>query len=424
MIDSKLLRNELPRIAQELSKRGFILDVDTIARLEEERKELQVRTQQLQNERNTKSKLIGQAKAKKEDATDLLNEMHSFGAQLKDIEQQLDAIQEQLHNIYLTIPNLPHPSVPVGTSEADNVEVRRYGAPPEFSFKPKDHIELGENLKLLDFNAAAKLSGSRFVVMFNDLARLHRALIQFMLDTHTKEHGYQEAYVPYLVKEECLIGTGQLPKFREDQFWVSGESNLCLIPTAEVPLTNLVRDTIIEAEHLPIKWVAHTPCFRSEAGSYGKDTKGLIRQHQFEKVELVQIVKAEVSYETLEQLTKDAETILQKLELPYRVMALCTADIGFGAAKTYDLEVWMPGQNTYREISSCSNFEDFQARRLQARTRESQSDKPTLVHTLNGSALAVGRTLIAIMENYQDEQGRIRVPQVLLRYMDGQTLLG
>lgn len=424
MIDAKLLRNDLPRVANELSKRGFTLDVDVIQSLEAERKELQVRTQNLQNERNTKSKLIGQAKAKGQDTTDLMKEVASFGAELEKIEHQLHSLQEKLHDVYLTIPNLPHPSVPVGTSEHDNLEIRQHGKLPEFSFQPKEHIDLGENLQMLDFNAASKLSGSRFVVMFNDLAKMHRALIQFMLDVHTKEHGYKEVYVPYLVKEDCLFGTGQLPKFREDQFWVTGESNLCLIPTAEVPLTNLVRDTITEKEHLPLKWVAHTPCFRSEAGSYGKDTKGLIRQHQFEKIELVQVVEPEKSYDALEELTHHAETILQKLELPYRVVALCTGDIGFSAAKTYDLEVWMPGQNTYREISSCSNFEDFQARRMQARWRQSHNDKPQLVHTLNGSGLAVGRTLIAIMENYQDEHGQINVPKLLLPYMNGIKQLG
>lgn len=424
MIDPKLLRNELERVAKELTRRGFTLEVSDINRLEEQRKQLQIKTQELQNERNTKSKLIGQAKSKGEDVSEILQEMNDFAAKLKEVEHQLEAIQHEIHNIYLTIPNLPHESVPEGVDGNDNVEVRRHKEQTHFSFQPKDHIELGESLKKLDFDLAAKLSGARFVVMFDDLARLHRALIQFMLDVHTTEHGYQEVYVPYLVKEESLYGTGQLPKFREDQFWVSGEHNLCLIPTAEVPLTNLVRDTIIENEELPIKWVAHTPCFRSEAGSYGKDTKGLIRQHQFEKVELVQIVQPEKSYDALEQLTHHAETILQKLDLPYRVMALCTADIGFSAAKTYDLEVWMPGQNTYREISSCSNFEDFQARRLQARWRSGKGEKPALVHTLNGSGLAVGRALIAIMENYQEENGKIRVPEVLQKYMDGRKVIG
>ena len=424
MLDSKLLRNEMQRIANELSKRGFLLDAAKIEALEEERKALQVKTQELQHERNTKSKLIGDAKAKGEDITSLLAEMSQFSAQLKDIEHELLHLQSKLQDIYLMIPNLPHESVPVGNDETCNVEIRRFGAPKQFTFTPKDHIELGENLKLLDFNNASKLSGARFVVMRSALAKLHRALIQFMLHVHTKEHGYEEMYVPYLVKQECLYGTGQLPNLKEDQFVISGDSNLCLIPTAEVPLTNLVRDCILEAEDFPIKWVAHTPCFRSEAGSYGKDTRGMIRQHQFEKVELVQIVKPEDSYQMLEALTGHAEQILQKLGLPYRVVALCTGDLGFAAAKTYDLEVWLPGQNCYREISSCSNYEDFQARRLHARWRRSSQEKPILVHTLNGSGLAAGRTLVAIMENYQDEQGRIQIPEVLWDYMDGQRIIG
>lgn len=424
MIDSKLLRNEIQRVANELSKRGFLLDVEKIDALEEERKSLQIRTQHLQNERNTKSKLIGQAKAKGEDTSQLLSEVGAFGTELKEIENKLESIQTQLQNIYLMIPNIPNDSVPVGKDEVDNLEVRHWGVIREMNFTPKDHVELGEHLKLLDFDAASKISGARFVVMHKDLARLHRALIQFMLDVHTKEHGYNEVYVPYLVKEESLFGTGQLPKFREDQFTISGESKLSLIPTAEVPLTNLVRDTILEAHDIPLKLVAHTPCFRSEAGSYGKDTRGMIRQHQFEKIELVQIVKPSDSYQQLEELTGHAEEILKKLVLPYRVMALCTGDLGFASAKTYDLEVWLPGQQKYREISSCSNFEDFQARRLQARWRSSAQEKPTLVHTLNGSGLAVGRTLVAVMENYQDEKGNIHIPEVLWKYMDGQKTIG
>lgn len=422
MIDPKLLRNELHRIASEMAKRNFVLDVETIHRLEEQRKNLQVRTQDLQNERNIKSKLIGQLKAKGQDASHLLSEMSEFSTELKKIEDSLEHIQNQLNEVYLTIPNLPHESVPIGANEKDNVEVRQVGEPRVFNFPARDHVELGESLKYLDFNAASKISGARFVVIHHQLARLHRALIQFMLDVHTKEHGYREVYVPYLVKQASLYGTGQLPKLRDDQFWIEGEADLILIPTGEVPVTNLVRDEIIEESELPLKWVAHTPCFRSEAGSYGKDTRGMIRQHQFEKVEIVQIVKPEHSYQVLEELTHHAEAILQKLELPYRVVALCTADLGFSSAKTYDLEVWMPGQNCYREISSCSNCEDFQARRLHARWRE-LNEKPQLVHTLNGSGLAIGRTLIAIMENYQDEQGRIHVPQVLWNYMDGMKII-
>ncbi|MBA2655154.1 MAG: serine--tRNA ligase [Gammaproteobacteria bacterium] len=423
MIDSKLLRHDIERVAIDLSKRGFILSVDKINELEEQRKALQIKTQQLQNDRNTKSKLIGQAKAKGEDTSPLLAEVGQFGSQLKEIETKLELIQQQLQDIYLMIPNIPNESVPVGKDESDNVEIRKWGVPRQFEFSPKDHVELGENLKLLDFDAASKLSGARFIVMHDGLARLHRALIQFMLDVHTNQHGYKEIYVPYLVKEEAFYGTGQLPKHREDMFWIAGDSNLSLISTAEVPLTNLVRDSILEGESLPIKWVAHTPCFRSEAGSYGKDTRGMIRQHQFEKIELVQVVKPENSYQTLDELTSHAEKILQKLELPYRVMTLCTGDIGFAAAKTYDLEVWLPGQNTYREISSCSNFEDFQARRLQARWRNKPDEKPMLVNTLNGSALAVGRTLVAIMENYQDAQGNIHVPEALWTFMDGKKII-
>ncbi len=424
MLDPKLLRSEIQRVANALSTRGFILNIEKINHLEDLRKELQIRTQQLQNKRNTNSKLIGQAKAKGENISSLLEEMSQVGIDLKEVGHQLEQVQNQLQEIYLTIPNIPDSSVPVGMNEQDNLELRHWGTIPQFSFPPKDHVELGENLKLLDFNAASKLSGARFVVMHDTLARLHRALTQWMLDTHTKDHGYHEVYVPYLVKQECLYGTGQLPKLKEDLFEILGESHLSLIPTAEVSLTNLIRETIIENDHLPLKWVAHTPCFRREAGSYGKDTRGMIRQHQFEKVELVQVVRPEESYLALEQLTVHAETILKRLNLPYRVMALCTADLGFQAAKTYDLEVWMPGQNCYREISSCTNCEDFQARRLQARWRPSPNDKPLLVHTVNGSGLAVGRTLIALMENYQDSHGRIHIPEVLRPYMDGLKVIG
>lgn len=423
MLDSKLLRNEIDRVAQELSKRGFELNVSEINALENERKQLQVKTQELQNERNTKSKLIGIAKAKGEDITQILSQVSSVGGQLKTIEMQLEDIQKKLNTIYLTIPNLPHDSVPIGQDEKDNLEVRRWGTPTVFEFEAKDHVTLGENLAMLDFESAAKLSGARFVVIHRSLARLHRALIQFMLDVHTQEHGYHEVYVPYLVKPESLYGTGQLPNLKDDLFEITGEHTLSLIPTAEVPVTNLVRDVILDESQLPLKWVAHTPCFRSEAGSYGKDTRGMIRQHQFEKVEIVQVVKPEDSYPVLEALTHNAESILQKLELPYRVMVLCTADLGFSSAKTYDLEVWLPGQNMYREISSCSNFEDFQARRLQARWRDPKHEKPSLVHTVNGSGLAVGRTLVAIMENYQDAKGKIHVPKVLWEYMDGLKLI-
>ena len=419
MIDSKLLRNDIAEVAQRLATRGFSLESEKITELESQRKALQIATQQLQNERNSRSKLIGQAKAKQEDTQALLAEVGDLGQQLKDSEAQLSIIQTALHELLIRIPNLPHASVPVGKNEADNVEVRRWGRPPAFDFQPKEHIDLGEALNYMDFEAAAKLTGARFVVMHGPLVRLHRALAQFMLDTHLNEHGYQEVYVPFIVNAESLYGTGQLPKFADDQFLLHGDVPWYLIPTAEVPLTNLFRDSIIDDVRLPLKFVSHTPCFRSEAGSYGKDTRGMIRQHQFEKVEMVRIVRPEESYAALEELTQNAEAILQKLKLPYRVMALCSGDMGFGAAKTYDLEVWLPGQNTYREISSCSNCEDFQARRMQARWRNPLNNKPELVHTLNGSGLAVGRTLIAVMENYQDAQGRIHIPEVLQSYMNG-----
>jgi seryl-tRNA synthetase len=423
MIDPKLLRSELQNIADRLTTRGFILDVAKITLLEDERKNLQVLTQELQNERNVRSKMIGQAKASGADVSQILREVNDIGTRLKDAETKLTSVLAELNDIYLTIPNLPDLSVPTGSSEKENLEIRCWGQPTEFDFTPLDHVDLGEKSGLLDFEAAAKLSGARFVVIRQKLARLHRALIQFMLDIHTLEHGYQEVYVPYLVKQECLYGTGQLPKLKEELFGISGESNLSLIPTGEVPVTNLVRDEILEAGQLPLKFVAHTPCFRSEAGSYGKDTRGMIRHHQFEKVELVQVVRPENSYTALEQLTKHAEVILQRLELPYRIVVLCTGDLGFAAAKTYDLEVWLPGQNRYREISSCSNFESFQARRMHARWRETQAAKPELVHTVNGSGLAVGRTLIAIMENYQDKEGRIHIPQALWSYMGGMKVI-
>jgi len=419
MLDPKLFRTDIEKTAQSLARRGFALDVQTIANFEVRRKQVQVTTQQYQNERNTKSKAIGQAKAQGQDTAHLMQEVSSLGAALKQGETELEQIQNELAEILLAVPNIPHTSVPDGKDEHGNREVRRYGEPKAFDFTPKDHVDLGAGLGQMDFEVAAKIAGARFVVMQGALAQLHRALIQFMLDLHTREHGYTETYVPYLVNAESLKGTGQLPKFEADLFAVRGEQGLYLIPTAEVPVTNLARDTIVEATKLPGKHVCHTPCFRSEAGSYGKDTRGMIRQHQFEKVELVQFVRPQDSYSALEELTGHAESVLQKLGLPYRVMALCAGDMGFSAAKTYDLEVWLPGQQKYREISSCSNFEDFQARRMQARWRNPETGKPELLHTLNGSGLAVGRTLVAIMENYQQKDGSIGVPGVLQPYMGG-----
>lgn len=423
MLDQHLLRSSLDEVKTALAKRGFQLDVATIEELEQRRKKLQVETQQLQADRNSRSKLVGQYKASGKDVQPLLDEVAGLGDKLKKNEQALELVQSELDGIIHTIPNIPHTSVPVGKSESENVEVRRWGTPVNPPFTPKDHVELGETLGLLDFETATTIASARFVVMKAGIARLHRALIQLMLDTHTQEHGYTEVNVPYLVNPESLFGTGQLPKFAEDQFQVE-KQNLYLIPTAEVPVTNLVRDKIVPAEQLPVKYVCHTPCFRSEAGSYGKDTRGMIRQHQFEKVELVQLVSPEKSYEALEQLTSHAERILQKLELPYRVVALCTGDMGFSSAKTYDLEVWLPGQQKYREISSCSNFEAFQARRLKARWRNPETGKPELLHTLNGSGLAVGRTLVAIMENYQTNEGKIQVPAILQPYLNGATVIG
>lgn len=424
MIDPKRIRNDIDSIARALKRRGFVLDTKQLEALEERRKAIQTQTQELQAKRNTVSKEIGKAKSKGEDVAPIMAQVASLGDELKQAEQELGRIQEQLSDITLGLPNLPHDSVPDGLREEDNVEIRRWGEPKEFTFDVQDHIALGEGMGGMDFEVAAKITGSRFTVMSGPLARLHRALTQFMLDLHTGEHGYTETYVPYIVNRDSLRGTGQLPKFSEDLFALEGEHGYHLIPTAEVPLTNIVRDTIIEADYMPRKYVAHTPCFRSEAGSYGKDTRGMIRQHQFEKVELVQIVHPDESYEALEQLTDHAETILQKLELPYRVMALCAGDMGFSAAKTYDLEVWLPGQQAYREISSCSNFEDFQARRMQARWRNPQTGKPDLVHTLNGSGLAVGRTLVAVMENYQNPDGSIDIPAVLKPYMGGLDRIG
>lgn len=422
MLDPKYFRNEIDEAATRLKKRGFALDVAAIKKLEEKRKFLQVETQQLQNKRNERSKEIGNAKTSGKDIAPLVVEMSAVGAQLEFKQAELATVMEEINQVYHNTPNLPHNSVPAGMGEENNLEVRRWGEPKQFNFTPKDHVTLGEQLRLMDFERAAKISGARFVVLYGALAKLQRVLIQFMLDVHTKEHGYQEVYVPHLVNAASMFSTGQFPKFHDDSFHLTGEVDLHLIPTAEVPVTNLARDEIIPAEKLPVKYVAHTPCYRSESGSYGKDTRGMIRHHQFEKVELVRLEKPENSYTALEELTHHAEIILQKLELPYRVVSLCGGDLGFSAAKTYDLEVWLPGQNRYREISSCSNFEDFQARRMQARWRNPKTDKPEFLHTLNGSGLAAGRTLIAIMENYQDEKGNIQIPKVLQEYMEGKEI--
>lgn len=422
MIDPKLLREDAQAVATLLKKRGFQLDVPRLTELESQRKTLQMELQALQNERNVCSKTVGQVKSKGGDASDLLQQLKKVGDTLTLTEEKFSIVQNELKNVLSGIPNIPHPSVPEGKNENDNTVIRTWGTIPHFNFTPKDHVDLGAPLGM-DFALGSKLSGARFVVLKNPLARLQRALIQFMLDVHTKEHGYQEIYVPYIVNSESLFGTGQLPKFKEDQFSVNGDSGLFLIPTAEVPVTNLMRDDIVDRKELPIKYVCYSSCFRSEAGSYGKDTRGMIRNHQFEKVELVQIVHPENSYVILEELTSHAEKILQKLTLPYRVIALCGGDIGFSAAKTYDLEVWLPSQNRYREISSCSNFESFQARRLQARFRDPKTGKPELVHTLNGSGLAVGRTLVAILENFQDAEGHIHIPAVLQPYFDGVNIL-
>jgi len=420
MLDLQLLRNDLDTVIQKLARRGVELDRQRLTELESARKHCQTKTQQLQNERNSQSKAIGKAKAVGKDIQPLLNAVAEISEQLKIHAKELETIQAELQDMLMGIPNLPHDDVPVGKTEADNLEVRRWGEVKTFNFEAKDHVDLGANLGLLDFETATKITGTRFSLFQGQLAQLHRALIQFMLDTHTTEHGYTEVNVPYMVNADSLRGTGQLPKFEEDLFKVSPQ-NYYLIPTAEVPVTNIVRDNIVNAEDMPLKFVAHTPCFRSEAGNYGKDTRGMIRQHQFEKVELVQLVEPNNSYTALEELTHHAEIILQRLELPYRMVTLCTADLGFSSAKTYDLEVWLPGQNKFREISSCSNFEAFQARRMKARWRNPKTKKPELLHTLNGSGLAVGRTLVAVMENYQDESGRIAIPQVLQNYMGGKT---
>ncbi len=419
MLDSQLLRDKTEFVASQLLKRGFKLDVAAFVSLEERRKSLQVATQSLQNERNLRSKAIGEAKARGENIEPMREEMTRLGAELEQKKSELDQVLQQIDAMALLMPNIPHESVPVGNSELDNQEVRRWGEVPVFDFKVKSHDELGESLGQMDFALAAKITGSRFVVLKSQLARLHRALIQFMLDIHTQEHGYHEIYVPYIVNADSLYGTGQLPKFEEDLFKLTGDSAYYLTSTAEIPVTNTVRDTILTADTLPIRYACHSPCFRSEAGSYGKDTKGMIRQHQFEKVELVWITKPQDSYSALEQLTRHAESILQRLELPYRVLTLCTGDMGAGSAKTYDLEVWLPSQNTYREISSCSNMEAFQARRMKARYRNPETNEMELVHTLNGSGLAVGRTLVAIMENYQDKEGNIRIPKALQPYLGG-----
>jgi seryl-tRNA synthetase len=448
MLDPKLFRADIDTIAKQLARRGFVLDVATLSQLEEKRKKVQIITQQFQNERNASSKAIGQAKAGGGNPAALMEAVAKIGAALKQAEAELEDLQRQINDIALTVPNLPHASVPEGRDETDNVVLRQWGEPRKYDFAPKDHVDLGEGLGLLDFASAVKITGARFAVLTGPLARMQRALIQFMLDLHTTEHGYTETYVPYLVNADSLRGTGQLPKFEAELFKVPRQEsddqavldemrgkgvesvdgkmpdrNLYLIPTAEVPVTNLARGLILEAATLPRKHVCHTPCFRSEAGSYGKDTRGMIRQHQFEKVELVQMVRPQDSYNALEALTGHAEQVLRKLGLPYRVMTLCTGDMGFSAAKTYDIEVWLPGQNKYREISSCSNFEDFQARRMQARWRNPETGKPELLHTVNGSGLAVGRTLVAILENYQDKAGNIHVPEALRPYLGGMEVI-
>ncbi|MCL5042606.1 MAG: serine--tRNA ligase [Gammaproteobacteria bacterium] len=426
MLDPKLVRNQTQEIAGRLATRGFVLDVDQLAALEARRKEVQTRTESLQAERNSRSKAIGKAKAQGEDIQPLLAAVDRMGEELNQAKQELETIQAELDQVMLGIPNLPDASVPVGKDEEDNVEVRRWGTPREFDFAVQDHVALGEQHGYLDFETAAKLSGARFALMRGPIARLHRALAQFMLDLHVNEHGYEEVYTPYLVNADSLQGTGQLPKFEEDLFRIQREDqrDLYLIPTAEVSLTNIVSQSIVDAASLPLRLTAHTPCFRSEAGAAGRDTRGMIRQHQFDKVEMVQVVRPQDSMQALEELTEHAEDILQRLELPYRTLALCTGDMGFGAVKTYDLEVWVPSQGKYREISSCSNCGDFQARRMQARWRNPETGKPELVHTLNGSGLAVGRTLVAVLENYQQADGSVTVPEVLRPYMGGIERIG
>ena len=421
MLDLKTLRQRPDEVMEALKRRGFVFDLRSFQMLEEERKRLQSETETLQNQRNTVSKTIGKAKADGDDVSTLVADVGDLGERLEAAKKDFDQVQERERDFLLQIPNVPDSSVPIGSGEDDNVEIRAWGAKTSFNFDPADHVELGGSW--LDLAAAARMTGSRFAVLKGPLARLQRALIQFMLDTHTKEHGYDEIYVPYMVNRESLEVTGQLPKFEEDLFSVGGEADYFLIPTAEVPVTNMVRDQILDSEDLPLKMVCHSPCFRSEAGSYGRDTRGIIRQHQFEKVELVQVVEPETSWNALEELTSHAETILKKLELPYRVVSLCSGDLGFASAKTYDLEVWLPSQSAYREISSCSNCLDFQARRAKARYRREENDKPELVHTLNGSGLAVGRTLVAILENYQDGEGRVTIPDALVQFVDGAETL-
>ena len=423
MLDPKLLRSDLKRVTQNLARRGFGLDCDAYQALEERRKSVQVDAEELRNERNVRSKEIGKVKAAGDDAQPLLDQVQSLGDSLRLADTELDRLQSELRALQLGMPNLLDDSVPDGTDESSNVEVRKWGELPQFDFEVQDHVDLGAALGQLDFEAGALVTGARFSVMRGDLAHLHRALIQFMLDVHTREHGYMEVYVPYIVNALSLEGTGQLPKFGEDLFAIDGDQDFYLIPTAEVPVTNLVRENILDADALPLKLTAHTPCFRSEAGSHGKDTRGMIRQHQFEKVELVQVVRPEDSQDTLEELTGHAEIILQRLGLAYRVVVLCAGDVGFGASKTYDLEVWLPSQERYREISSCSNYEDFQARRMAARWRNPATRKPELVHTLNGSGVAAGRALIAIMENFQNDDGSINIPEALRPYMNGQELI-
>ncbi|HEX5340074.1 MAG TPA: serine--tRNA ligase [Gammaproteobacteria bacterium] len=423
MLDPKLLRNDLQSVAAALARRGFRLDVAGYAALENHRKELQTRMEQLRNERNAHSKEIGMAKAKGQGTASLMAKVTDIGIRLKSAEDNFGKVEAELETVQYGLPNLLHESVPEGADESANREIRRWGEPRKFDFTPKDHVDLGAAQGGMDFELAAKLTGARFVVLKGSLARLHRALIQFMLNLHVGEHGYEEVNVPFMVNEASMRGTGQLPKFEEDLFAIKSEQRWFLIPTAEVPVTNMARGEILEADSLPRRYVAHTPCFRAEAGSAGKDTRGMIRQHQFEKVELVQMVRPQDSFAALEQLTGHAEKVLQVLKLPYRVVALCAGDVGFSVAKTYDLEVWLPSQNRYREISSCSNCTDFQARRMQARWRNPETGKPELLHTLNGSGVAVGRALIAIMENCQDREGRIHIPEVLQPYMGGVTVI-
>ncbi|MES2624166.1 MAG: serine--tRNA ligase [Pseudomonadota bacterium] len=423
MLDPRLVRTEPQTVARLLQKRGFVLDVAAVERLEAQRKSLQVETEQLQNERNTRSKLIGKAKSAGEDIAPMLAEVENMRTEMEAKKSALEVVQAEFDALLQRLPNIPADAVPEGKDETANVELRKWGTPRQLPFLAKDHVALGEKTGQLDFATAVKITGSRFAVMKGEIAQLHRALIQLMLDTHTREHGYVEVNVPYLVNRESAFGTGQLPKFEQDLFKLVGEQEYYLIPTAEVPVTNIVRDEILAAEQMPIKFACHSPCFRSEAGSYGKDTRGMIRQHQFEKVELVQIVTPDKSAAAHEELTLHAEKILQKLGLPYRVIILCGGDMGFSSERTYDIEVWLPGQNTYREISSCSNFGDFQARRMQARWRNPETGKPELVHTINGSGLAVGRTLVAVLENYQNEDGSVNVPEALQPYMNGATLI-